>query len=309
MLPTPISIPSVNKNTARAIISALLSAGGVTRGELAARCGVSAMTAGKVVSAMCAAGYAAVAEEISAHGRVSDFIYPAESITFLVFDIGAKIMSADVIDAKESTRFSYAQPRNHGVDTASDVSGFISIVREQLADSEELNASYRLSALLYHAGVELNISDPIFKDISLFSSISDAKAQYVKKNHPKELVAFVSVNEFTDISLVFDGELIRGKQTAKRSKAALSELDMLNILTARLSSLFELVIPNRVIIDSRSLNLSRRFSSELGERLMSRTDMQKEELPELVTNDGISFPSRAVIGQLIDIYAEIISAN
>jgi hypothetical protein len=49
--------------------------------------------------------------------------------------------------------------------------------------------------------------------------------------------------------------------------------------------------------------------SELCERLTERTGLQKEELPELVTNDGIPFPSRAVIGQLIDIYAEIISAS
>ena len=217
-------------------------------------------------------------------------------------------MSADIIDARENTRFAYTQPRNHGIDTADDVSGFISTVNEQLADSE-LNGTYRLSALLCHDKVAINTSAPIFNDISLVSSVTASVAQYVKENCKDELVAFVGANEDADISLIFGGELIRGKQTVKRPKAPLSELDMLNILTERLSSLFEFVMPNKVIIDSRSLHLSRRFSSELGDCLTSRTDMQTEELPELVTNDGISFPSRAVIGQLIDIYAEIISAN
>ena len=51
------------------------------------------------------------------------------------------------------------------------------------------------------------------------------------------------------------------------------------------------------------------ISALLSSNGITRTNMQKEELPELVTNDGIPFPSRAVIGQLIDIYAELISAR
>ena len=309
MLPTPISIKSVNKNTAKAIISALFSAGGVTRGELAARCGVSAMTAGKVVSAMCAAGYASTADEIGSHGRISEFIYPSERFAFVIFDIGEHNMWADIIDARGNTRLAYSQLRNHGIDITEDVSHLVSLVNRQIGDSADLSSLYTLSALLCHGKAKLDLGVPALSGITLVSERTDAAVSYIRALYPEELVAFVGARDGADITLVSKGEQIRGKHGADRVKEAVSELDMLNILTSRLGSFFELICPDRVLIDSRSLHLSRRFSSELCENITNRQAVEKEELPEIVTNDGISFPSRAVIGQLIDIYADIISAN
>lgn len=309
MLPTPISIKSVNKNTAKAIISALFSAGGVTRGELAARCGVSAMTAGKVVRAMCEAGYAAITEEIGSHGRISEFIYPTERFTFLVFDIGERSMWADVIDARGNTRLSYSQPRNHGIDVTEDVSRFVALVKEQIEDIAELRSAYTLSALLCHSKSALDANTPALCDISLISERTEAAVRYIESHYPEELVAFVGARDGADITLISKGEQICGKRGVGSAKETGSELDMLSILTSRLGSLFELICPDRVIIDSRSLHLSRRFSAELCEHITERRAIEKEELPEIITNDGIPFPSRAVIGQLINIYADIIPAS
>lgn len=308
MLPKPISIPSVNKNTAKAIIATLLSSNGITRTELARACGVSAMTAGKVVSAMCSAGYASIGTEISECGRRSDFIYPSERFTFLIFYIGERTMSAEIYDARDNTRFCYTQPRCDGVDAHTDAAAFIAFVNEQLEDSDE-REYYRLSALISY-GTGVNAQSLGAYDVSVSAKSLDAAAEYVKRAYPTECVAFVGADSTCDIRLIAKGEEICGKTATRRrsAKSITSELDMLSVLSERLASIFELLIPDRVVIDSRSLHLSRRFSSELGELLTERTGLQKEELPELVTNDGIPFPSRAVIGQLIDIYAEIISA-
>ena len=311
MTPTPLSIPSVNKSTAQKLIRALLSSGGITRGELAKACGVSAMTAGKVVSAMCLAGYAIAENEITKHGRTSEFIYPSERFTFLVFDILEHSMSADVFDARENIIFSYNQQRNPSIDAGTDAKMFISLVEEQLKDTDSKNNAFRLSALLYHQSTELDTDAFTMGNIKIFKERSVATASYVGELYPAECIAFVGAEEDADIMLVSKGARIhsKGKPRRQRSKGVISELDMLENLATRLCGLFEFLIPNKVIIDSRSLHISRRFSSELCEILCSRTSMQKEELPEFVTNDGIAFPSRAVIGQLIDIYAEIISAN
>ena len=309
MLPQPISIPSVNKNTAKAIIAALFASGGITRTELARACGVSAMTAGKVVSAICSAGYASIGTEISECGRRSDFIYPSERFTFLIFDIGERTMSAEIYDARDNTRFCYTQPRCEGVDAHTDAAAFVSLVKEQLADSDD-RRDFRLAALLTHT-TSISAGALSARDISVSAKRSDAAAEYVKRAYPTECVAFVGADFTCDIKLIANGEEICGKSAARRKAGAsiTSELDMLSVLSERLTSIFELLIPDKVVIDSRSLHLSRRFSSELCERLTERTGLQKEELPEIVTNDGIPFPSRAVIGQLIDIYAEIISAS
>ncbi len=311
MLPTPISTPSVNKSTAKAIISALLSSNGITRAELARECGVSAVTAGKVVTAMCDAGYASTGAEFSAYGRKSEFVYPADRFTFLVFDIGESTLSADIYDARESTRFTYAQPRNESVDITTDARSFLSLVTEQTADAAEED-TYSLSALLYHKESALD-ADTLCRDNNISASLdrSAAAALYACGAYPNECIAFVGANYSSEISIISGGTQIRGKGRPSRhtQRAVTSELDMLDTLTAKLDSLFEFVIPDKVVIDSRSLHLSRRFSAELAERVCARTNMQKEELPELVTNDGIPFPSRAVIGQLIDIYAELISAR
>lgn len=309
MLPTHISIPGVNKNTARAIISALLASRGITRGDLATKCGVSRMTVGKVVSAMCDAGYAEIGEEISARGRVAEFIYPSECFTFLVFDIGEHSMSADIYDARENTIFSYTQPRNQSVDITTDVTSFVALVKEQL-DNTENHSAYRLSALLYHKDSGLDVCPLAKQDLTLIIERSIAAADYAHSMYPNECIAFVGAKDGADICIISDGKLIRGRAKSQQSaKHITSEFMMLDTLTSKLTFLFEFVIPDRIVVDSRSLHLSHRFSDELGERILARNSMQKEELPELVTNDGIPFPSRAVIGQLIDRYAELISAN
>ena len=306
MFPHSISIPGVTASTAKAIIAKILSANGITRTDLALSCGVSAMTAGKIVSAMRDVGYATVGEEISARGRRSEFIYPAECFTFLIFDVGERAMYADVYDARENLKFTYTQPRNESVDFATDVASFVALVNEQLSDIGSPDA-YRLSALLCR---DQNMSIPP-ESIELVTERAFAAASYVKDAYPNECIAFVGANDGADISVISDGKLLLGKTTPKNraAKHVASELEMLDTLTGKLAGLFELLIPDRVIIDSRSLHISRRFSSEFSERLTARTGMQKEELPELTTNDGIPFPSRAVIGQLIKLYAELISAK
>lgn len=310
MLPARIPIPSVNKNTAKTIISALLASNGITRTELAGTCKVSTMTAGKVVSAMCNVGYAEIGEEIAASGRRSDFIYPSERFTFLIFDIGEHTMSADIYDARDNTRFTYDQPRNQSLDITTDALSFLALVNEQSRDADECD-TYRISALLYRKETGLDIKALSQKGIDTVIEKSAAAARYASGRYKNECIAFVGADDGADIRIIADGKLIQGKGNPIKHSArrGLSELEMLDALTAKLSSLFELVMPHKVMIDSRALHLSRRFSDELGERLCEHTAMQKEELPEFVTNDGIPFPSRAVIGQLIDIYAEFISAD
>lgn len=309
MLPNPVSISGVNKSTAKKIISVLLSSNGTTRTDLARACGVSAMTAGKVVRAMCDVGYASICEEFSACGRRADFIYPSDRFTFLVFDVGERAMSADIYDARESTIFSYTQPICDSIDRETDVKSFMALVKEHLGEDEE-RENYRLSALLYH-GVNIDHGTLTASDISIALDKSDAAAEYVKSAYPDECAAFVEADSTCNINLIVNGKLIRGKANPRNrtTNSITSELDMLNALTSKLSGLFEFLIPDKLIIDSRSLHLSRRFASELYDRLTERTGLKKEELPELVTNDGIPFPSRAVVGQLIDIYADIISAK
>ena len=311
MTPSPINLNSLNKNTARALISAILSSGGITRTELAKLCGVSAMTAGKAVSAMLCAGYATAEPEVSERSRVSDLIYPSERFRFLIFSIGTREMCAEIYDTRENTRFCYTQPRNHSVDVTTDASAFLSTVNEQLRAADADPDTYRLSALLYHKITKLDTSALARHGIDIFTDITNAAALYTKTKYPEECIAFVGVYGGADITVISDGKAINGKRAARkqRSKDALSELEMLDILSLQLSRLFNFITPDRVLIDSRSLHLSRRFASELYDRLEERTAMKKEELPELVTNDGIPFPSRAVIGQLIDIYAELMSAN
>ena len=140
---------------------------------------------------------------------------------------------------------------------------------------------------------------------------SVAASEYVNTKYPSECVAFIGGSDGSDISIISDGKIVAGRSKPKKlgAKILRSEIDMLDTITEKLVSLFDFVMPDKVIFESRSLHLSRRFSDELCERLCTSTSMQKEELPELVTNDGIPFPSRAVIGQLINIYANLISAN
>ena len=306
MTPTPVSVKTVNKATARELITAMLSSAGITRGELAAKCNVSAMTAGKVVGAMLDAGYVTVEPEVSKHGRTTEFIYPSERFSFLIFEIGERAMSAEIYDARENTLLGYTEPRNASLDATTDAAAFVSLVNEQLEDIED---TYLLSALLYHQSVNIDMSAPPLGDIAIFKESTDAAALYARNVYPTECIAFVGANGGADISIISDGNAVRGKSAShnQRQPEPSSELEMLDALSLRLSRLFSFLLPDKVIIDSRSLHLSRRFSAELYELLEERTVMKKEELPELVTNDGIPFPSRAVIGQLIDIYAELIS--
>lgn len=311
MLPAPISIPSVNKNTAATIISALLASNGITRTDLAGACSVSAMTAGKVVNAMCHAGYAAIVEDFSAQGRRSDFIYPSDRFTFLIFDIGERTMSASIYDARESTRFTYTQPRNESVDITTDARSFVALVNEQISDIGQSD-TYRLSALLYNKSISLNVK--ILEQEMPFSTAiekSVAASEYAGKKYPGECIAFIGAADGSDISIISDGKTVSGRSKPRKLSAKIdtSEIDMLDTLPSKLISLFDFVMPDRVILESRSLHLSRRFSDELCERLCARRSIRKEELPELITNDGIPFPSRAAIGQLINIYANLISAN
>ena len=310
MTPTPIEIKSVNRNTSKNIISALLSSNGITRGELAKRCGVSAMTVGKVVNVLHKADYASIASDITKSGRLSEFIYPSKRFRFLIFTIDTATLRANLYDARENTLLSYTQPRNPSFEPQTEIESFISFVYEELEPINASDNAFLLSALIYDGDCIKALGSLTLDKISLRTDNRRAILEYVKSAHPNGSVAFVCANK-AHISLISNGEAVNSKSapTAKDTCTAHSEQSLLDMLSLRLTNLFAVIIPDKIIIDSASLSLSRRFANELEERLCESARLKKEELPELITNNGISFPSRAVIGQLISIYSELIIAN
>ena len=109
--------------------------------------------------------------------------------------------------------------------------------------------------------------------------------------------------------LISDGQPINGKCAPICAPTEIkSELELLRYLGERLPSLFSFILPDKIIIDTNGLSVTRRFPTALSELLCESCLLTKEKLPEIITTDGISPPCRAVIGQLILEYSKSLSA-
>ena len=298
---TPLDVSGIKRDKLSLIINTLLSSGGITRGELASRCGVSAMTAGKVVSAMLEAGYATVSKDYDRDGRYLDHIYPSDVFRFLMIEMSEDSMSATVYDALYNTRLSYTQPRNESIPRELDEAAFISMAQESAS------AIKGSSALL--GAVICSDKEPLSSAMGLpLFSRRLAAAEYVSRAYPKGCVMLVGAETRGDLTLISDGAIVSGKYAPiGAAKEINSELELLEYLVERLSTFFSFITPDKIIIDTSGLSVTRRFASALSERLCERHSTEKEKLPEIVTSDGISPSCHAVIGQLILEYSKSLS--
>ena len=294
---TPLDISGIKRDKLALIINTLLSSAGITRGELAVRCGVSTMTAGKVVSAMLDSGHATLSKDYDREGRYLDHIYPSGIFKFLIIELYEGSMSATVYDALDNIHLSYSQPRNESVPRELDEAAFISMAREQ-------SKCACLGAVIYSEGT----ATPITEEMPSFSRRT-AAAKYVSSAHPQGCVLLVGAERRGDIMLISDGQPIKGKCAPICAPTEIkSELELLRYLGERLPSLFSFILPDKIIIDTNGLSVTRRFATALSELLCESCLLTKEKLPEIITTDGISPPCRAVIGQLILEYSKSLSA-
>ncbi len=297
---TPLCISGIKRDKLALIINTLLSYRGITRTELASLCGVSTVTAGKVVSAMLDAGYATVSKDYDKGGRYLDHIYPSATFKFFIIEMSDKTMSATVYDALENIHLSYSQPRNESIQRDIDEAAFISLTFEHTRALRERSTC--LSAIIYSG------KEPTLDGMPIFSR-KLAAAEYVSNTYPHECVLLVGAQKHGDITIISDGKTVNGKHAPRRAaKEITSELDLLEHLGEELSTLFSFIIPDTVVIDVTGLSVTRRFGSALSEMLCERYGIEKEKLPKIVTSDGISPSSRAVIGQLTLEYSRSLAA-
>lgn len=298
---SPLDISGIKRDKLSLIINTLLSSGGITRGELAGRCSVSTMTAGKVVSAMLDSGYATLSKDYDCDGRYLDHIYPSDIFRFLIIELSESSMSATVYDALYNTHLAYIQPRNESIPRELDEAAFISVAQDS---ASTLKGSSALLCAVISSGKE-SLSSPL--GLPLFSR-GLAAAEYVSRTYPQGCVLLVGAEMRGDLTLISDGSIVSGKYAPIGAKKQInSELELLEHLGERLPALFSFIIPDKIIIDTCGLSVTRRFASALSDLLCERYFIEKEKLPEIVTGDGISPSSRAVIGQLILEYSKSLS--
>lgn len=298
----PLIINGINNDKKERMINCILTSKGITRQALAARCGVSAMTSGKVVRAMIDSKYATVSRERNESGSLAEIIYPSKSFRFLIFDISEEMMSAELYNISDELLFSYSQPKDASISSDIETQSFIENIKVQL--SEDFDAHLCKSALIYSE--KKSLPDNI--DIDIVIERKAAINEYVKATSNVRTAIFIGGNSPAEITLISNGEGVYGKTKpiCHAISDIHSELDLMSYLSARLYELFHIVIPEQIFIDRDKLCTTRRFAKELEDILSARCGIEKEKLPEIITNDGISFASRAVIGQLTEIYSKLL---
>ena len=283
MNPLQIEIDGVLEDKSYDIILAVLRSRGITRAQLANQCGVSAATAGKIVSALLCAGHAIAESDLN--GR-AEIIKPAESLRVLVVKLSRRKLNVFLCDMSEEIIFSCSKKANDSLPIEQEI---IRLILSSQNELEKYISVRPVTVILCEDGAAkpdigaISAAIPSFSaDIILRSR--DCTERYINRVYPNDTTLFVNTDEALDIRLFSEGRTLRSNHSTPPRLEQTDERFVISHLARTLSSLFNITLPERIIIESEDIPFDRRALDMLREEIRESTPLSRGRIPEIITN-------------------------
>lgn len=307
MKPLKLDIDGVLENKSYDMILAILRLHGITRTQLAKICGVSAVTAGKVVSAMLAAGYATAESDTSAPNKRAELIKPAADLVALIIKVSRRKLSLLLCNIGGDIILSHSKNINDSLPIEQDIIRLISSSWDELGRYIGERCG---TVILCEDGVTKPdvraISDAIpsfYPDVMLSSK--DCVERYINRVYPSDTTLFVGLGDTLDIRLFSEGRTLKSNHSAPPRIEQNDERFVISHLARTVSSLFNITLPRRIIIESEDIPFDSRALDMLREEIKLNTPLRREGLPEIITNTAPSLDVSEAVDTVRKRFADI----
>lgn len=297
MKPLKLDIDGVLENKSYDMILAILRSHGITRTQLAKICGVSVVTAGKVVSAMLAAGYAIAEPDTSAPNKRAELIKPAADLVALIIKVSRRKLSLFLCNIVGDIIISRSKNINDSLPVEEDIIRLISSSWDELGIYRSEHCG---TVILCEDGVAKPdaraISDAIpsfYPDVMLSSK--DCVERYINRAYPSDTTLFVALSDALDIRLFSDGRTLKSNHSAPPRIEQNDERFVIPHIARTVSSLFNITLPGRIIIESEDIPFDSRALDMLRKEIRLNTPLRREGLPEIITNTAPALDVREAV--------------
>ena len=285
-----LDIDGVLENKSYDIILAVLRSRTTTRTQLAKECGVSTVTVGKVVSAMLAKGYATAESDTSVPNRRGEIIKPAADLAALIIKVGGRAISLFVCEICGDILFSRSKRINESLPAEQEI---IRLIRSAQDELNRYAGELCGAVVLCDNGAAkpdiyaVSSAFPALKPDAVISS-RECVERYINRVYPSDTTLFVSLGEALDIRLFSEGHALKSNHSAPPRLEQTDDLFVISHVAKTVSSLFNITLPERIIIESEDIRIDGRALAMLREEIKKSTPVRREGLPEIITNTAPS---------------------
>lgn len=286
MKPLQLDIDGVLQNKSSDIILSILRSKGVSRSQLAEQCGVSAMTAGKVVSAMLDANYAIAEHDTSAPNKRAELIKPAPDFGVIVAKLSRRKLKLFICDIGGDIILSRSKNINDSLPPEQEIIRLISSIQGEL----ERYPSERRALAVLHGEEAAKPSSRIIANTLPFLTpcitlpSRDCAEKHINRVYPNDTTLWVKLDGAFDIRLFSEGHALNSNRTELPRMAQSDDSFVISHLAKTLSSLFNLTLPQRIIIETEDIPFDCRALDMLRAQIRSDTPLRRESLPEIIIN-------------------------
>lgn len=282
-MPTPPDTKGINKATFLRVASAVLRSDGISRSSLAKLCDISAVSAGKVVSAMLESDLAVPQKLASSGGRSAELIFPSPSLRATVIFAGEDRIRISVCELSGKECFSHSRPIDHSLDYKDNL---LCVARSsQVILSKE--ASHTCGALVVCENDGLkkelysSLSELLFLPSPIITTYEECVTSCLAQRYRDKNLLLLRISPTLRPMLFCGGSRISTKRTEPYRLSGLDELSLVKKLADTLTPFFDIIIPDKIIIDSEIFSVDKMLLSALSRELLRRRPSRAEEAPEL----------------------------
>lgn len=281
------------------IMRCLLGEKPISRKEVAEICSLSEVTVGKVSSALCEKGLLKSEKHPVGRGRHTDFFSPSDFVYALIISVGEENISAVLFDLSGNAAFEFSRALNQAISYEASADGFCRELSSLVSDIKK--SRFIKTAVLFREGISSRTRET-FKatalrhfDLGALLDHEEARARALCRPSPNGVVLAVSVRERLSVSIVCGNKILPKSDTQAIRLPSSDPTLLIEQISALLCPLFCAVLPDRIIIESRTILADRSFCESLCESIAKRTNIPKEKLPLIESTHNADCAEREAI--------------
>ena len=304
MTATVLDAHGVSPENKYQIIKYLLSPELHSRTDAAKSVSLSAVTVGKVASAMQQRGILCSEQREGGRGRSTELVFASRELSAICIELGQGFFrctrqkidktSAILCESRVNDSLSYEDALLRFLDTASTELGAIPqkdiMGISLLYDKEYLGAR----------GTDVKAIDGLSPDAVLSSS--GAIGLYFANRYPDKVCLRVLVSDKIYTSLYANGINLSERGMGYVAEGS-DELGIISELCKHLKTLFETVVPHSVIVESDRITADKKLNRHIFSTVKNITNLSEEHMPIFEDVKDLSFCESAALELIVDIYS------
>ena len=299
MRATQIAIDGVSERKRLDIIRTVIFSDGISRAQIAQKCGVSSMTVGKVISALLSEGIVACERSALRKGKNTELFRASENINILVFCFEPQRLSVSVSDTRGNILFSHSEQLNASIPYDTNITDLITSVYENITHT--LREKLCAVAVITSDGVraeDLSVISSILPDfyIDISADRREYIAYHMRENYPEQSVLLVHVGEVLKLSLYCRETEVRSRHTTNIPCEQVSATWIAEIL----AELSHIIIPDTVMLEYDREFATGDILQPLKSEFCRRSHISESDMPKFILTNKSPISVRSAIKRAAD---------